>query len=102
MKPTIGKRAASNNVKEEKPPSAARLFVEINTHQNITMNRQFMYIEDIKSAININTLEERIKLKRWFLKQLESGTSNEKLLELVSNLADKDRHVLQKKFKVSL
>jgi hypothetical protein len=27
----------------------ARLFVEINTHQNITMKRQFMYIEDVKS-----------------------------------------------------
>jgi hypothetical protein len=102
MKPTIGKRAASNKPQEEKPPSAARLYVEINTHQNITMKRQFMYIEDVKTAININTLEERLILKRWFLKQLESGTSNEKLIEQLSNHAEKDRHLLQKKFRISI
>jgi len=66
------------------------------------MKQKFMYIEDVQDALNINTLEERIKLKRWFLKQLESGKSNDKLFELVSNLADKDRHLLQKKFKISM
>ena len=64
MKPTIGSRATINKRKKGKRPSASRRFVEINTHHNITMKREFLYVEDVKEAININTLEERIRLKR--------------------------------------
>jgi hypothetical protein len=61
-----------------------------------------MYIEDVKSAININTLEERIIIKRWLIKQLEGNTSKEKLIEELYNIAEKDRHLLQKRFKISI
>lgn len=101
MKPTIGKRAENNLHLAEKPPSAARQFVEINTHNNITLKSDFMYTEDVKIAININTLEERITLKRWLIKQLEGNTSKENLIQELSNIAEKERHLLQKRFKVS-
>ena len=52
-------------------------------------------MQDVKAAININTLEERITLKRWLLKQLEGNTSKEKLIQELSNLAEKNRHLLQ-------
>ena len=65
------------------------------------MKREFMYLEDVKEAININTLEERIILKRWLIKQLEGNTSKEKLIQEISKLADQDRHLLQKRFKIS-
>jgi hypothetical protein len=61
-----------------------------------------MYIEDVKTAININTIEERITLKRWLLKQLEGNTSKEKLIQEISTLAEKDRNTLQKRFKITL
>ena len=68
MKPTIGNRAGINKPTEVKKPSVSRRFVEINTHHNIVMKREFMYIEDAKTAINIKlSLEERIKLKRWLI-----------------------------------
>jgi len=73
MKPTIGKRAALYKSKEEKKPSPIQHFVETNPHHNIVLKRRFMYEEDAKEAININTLVERINLKRWFIKQLESN-----------------------------
>lgn len=57
---------------------------------------------DVKTAININALEERITLKRWLLKQLESNKSKEKLIQELSSFAEKDRHTLQKRFKISI
>ncbi|MBC8486622.1 MAG: hypothetical protein H8D45_11345 [Bacteroidetes bacterium] len=102
MKPSIGKRAGLYNNKEEKRPSAAREFVEINTHHNITMKREFLYVEDVKEAININTLEERIKLKRWLIKQLQKNVSKEYLKQALFNSEDKDRHKLQKNFRITI
>jgi hypothetical protein len=102
MNPNIGKRAGNYQKVTEKKPSAAKDFIELNTHKNIVLKRYFMYLEDVKSAININTLEERLKLTMWFLKQLESNTSNEKLIQELSSLAEKDRHTLQKKYKISI
>lgn len=102
MNPTIGKRAGINKHKAEKKPSASRRFVEINTHHNIVLKREFLYLEDVKEAININTLEERIILKRWLIKQFQNSNSKEKLINELSNLAEKDRHMLHKRFKISI
>ena len=101
MKPTIGKRAAINKRKEEKTLSASRKFVEINTHNNIVLKREFLYLEDVKEAININTLEERIILKRWLIKQLQNNNSNEELIQALFDLMEKDRPLVQKRFKIS-
>jgi len=100
MKPTIGKRAGLYQQREEKPLSITRQFVEINTHQNIAMKRQFMFIEDAQTAININTLEERLKLTRWLLKQLQSGVRIDSLTQQLSKLEEKQRHTLQKRFRI--
>ena len=102
MKPTIGKRASIYQKETEKKPSAVCKFVEINTHHNITMKREFMYIEDMKEAININTLEERIKLKRWLINQLKKNTIKEVLIQALFDSSDKDRHTLQMKYKITL
>ena len=101
MNPNIGKRAGIYQKATEKKPSAARDFIELNTHKNIVLKRDFMYLEDVKSAININTLEERIKLKQWLISQLKCN-SKDKLIEALERMEDKDRHTLQKKFKISI
>ena len=102
MKPTIGKRAGLNKRQEEKKPSASRQFVEINTHHNIVLKREFMYIEDVKEAININTLEERIRLRKWLKMRLQGSGSKAELVSLLEELIDKDGHTLQKKYKITL
>ena len=86
----------------EKPPSAVRKLVEINTHHNIVMKREFMYIEDVKEAININTLEERIRLRKWLKMRLQGSASKAEIVRLLEDLIDKDRHKLQKRFKISI
>ena len=103
MKPTIGKRAAlyKSSLGEEKPQTPTQHFVEVNTHQNIVLKRRFMYEEDAKEAININTLETRIKLTRWLKSQLKQH-SKEHLIEVLEQMEDKERHTLQKRFKISL
>jgi hypothetical protein len=102
MKPTIGKGANSNNINEEKKPTAVRNFIEINTHHNITEKREYVYLEDVKEAVNINTLEERIILKRWLIKQLQASKSTSLLIQVLFDSSDKDRHRLIKEYKISL
>jgi hypothetical protein len=53
MNPNIGKRAALYKQPNEKPRTLARQFIELNTPQNISVKRDFVYLEDVKIAINI-------------------------------------------------
>jgi hypothetical protein len=102
MRPQVGKRSQYNKFREEeKPPTPTKWYVERNTHTNIVMKRDFMYIEDAKDAININTLEQRIKLIRWLKTELKQH-SKEQLIEVLERMEDKDRHTLQKRFKISI
>ena len=82
-------------------PAITRKFVKVNTHHNIVLKREFMYIVDVKEAINIDTLEERIKLKRWLISQLKSKPKDN-LVEVLEGIAEHDRHTLQKKYKIIL
>ena len=76
--------------------------MELNTHKNLVMKREFLYLEDVKSAININTLEERIKVERWFLSILKGGKSHKDIVSIIEAVIDKDRHRLQKGYNVSI
>ena len=87
--------------KNEKPKTKTVEFIELNTHNNITMKRDFLYLEDVKTAVNINHLEVSIKLKRWLLSQLKSNIDRKRLLEIMEESADKDRHRLQKRYKIT-
>jgi hypothetical protein len=58
MNLTISNPAILNKLVEDKKLFIARQFIELNTHTNISMKREYVYIEDVKKAININTLEE--------------------------------------------
>lgn len=102
MNPKFARRSGANSMQEEKKKTAARLFIEINTHHNISMKREYVYIEDVKEAININTLEERIMLKRWLIKQLQASRSHEELIQLLFDSEEKDRHRLQKDYKIKI
>ena len=102
MNPNIGKRAGIYQKTTVKKPSAARDFIELNTHKNIVLKRDFMYLEDVKTAININTLDERIRLRKWLKMRLQSSASKSEIVSLLEDLIDKDRHRLQKRFKISI
>jgi len=101
MKTTHGKRSIQKKPEKEKNLSVARDFIEANTHHNITMKREFVYIEDVRIAVNINTLEERLKLKRWLISLLHQGVSLDDLKNLMNHSAESDRHRLQKDYRVT-
>lgn len=86
MGPQVGKRSQYNKSREEeKKPTPTHWFVETNTHHNIVMKRRFIYEEDAKEALNINTLKTRIRLTRWFKSQLKTQ-SKEQLLEVLEGM----------------
>jgi len=101
MNPRIGRRSLYNKL-EKKPKLAAVEFVERNTKKNITMKQEFLYLEDVKLAMNIQHLEMNIKLKRWFLSEIKKHPNNQEFYEIISNSIEKDRHRLQKGFKITL
>jgi len=90
------------NLKDEKPKSKTVEFIEVNTNNNITMKRDFLYLEDVKIAININHLEVSVNLKRWLLNQLKSSVERKRIIEVLEESAEMDRHRLQKGYKISI
>ncbi len=101
MNPRIGRRSLYNKL-EKKPKSAAVEFIERNTKKNITMKQEFLYLDDVKIAMNIQHLEMNIKFKKWLLNEIKQQPNYEKFSEIINNSIDKDRHRLQKAFKITL
>ena len=101
MNPRIGRRSLYNKL-EKKPKPAVVEFVERNTKKNITMKQEFLYLEDVKTAINIQHLELHIRLKRWLIGQMKTKPSHGKLITTLEKSVEQDRHRLQKKFKINL
>jgi hypothetical protein len=101
MNPRIGRRSQYNKI-EKKPQSKAALFVEKNTKKNITMKQEFLYLEDVKTALNIHHLEVRFNIIKWMINKLSGTPENASLIKKLEESSDRDRHHLQKKFGISI
>lgn len=101
MNPRIGRRSQYNKM-EVKPKPASVLFVERNIKKNISMRQEFLYLEDVKTAMNIHHLEINMKLKKWVRNELNKSKDNIQLISYLDKAIEKDRHRLQKDFKISL
>jgi len=101
MNPRIGRRSQYNKM-EKKPLSKAALFVERNTKKNITMKQEFLYLEDVKTAMNIHHLEVRYNMITWMIQKLSDSSENKLLIKKLEESADRDRHHLQKKFEITI
>ncbi len=82
--------------KQEKEKYAVVKFVELNTKKNITITQEYMYLVDVKQAININTLEERRNTKLKVLAMLRKSSNLEAIIQSLEESADFDRHRLIK------
>lgn len=101
MNPRIGQRSQYNK-QEKKPLSKAVEFVHCNTKKNITMKQEFLYLEDVKTAMNIQYLENNIRVKRFIIEQFIKGVDTNQLLKKLEESIEKDRHTLQKTFRISI
>jgi hypothetical protein len=101
MHPRIGKRSKYNQT-EKKPESKAVEFIVLNTKKSITLKQEYLYLEDVKTALNIHHLEQNIVLKRWLVGQIQTGQPTDKLVGLLEKSFEQDRHRLQKMYKISI
>jgi len=101
MNPGIGKRSKSN-MQEKKPTAKAVEFIHRNTKKSITLKQEYLYLEDVKTALNIHHLETNLRLKKWMIRQVKEQNGNNKWLEILEDSAERDRHKLQKNFKIKL
>ena len=100
MNPRIGRRSLYNKL-AKKPKPAAVGFIERNTKKNITMKQEFLYLEDVKLAMNIHHLETNIKLKRWLLNEIKKRPNYQRFSEIINDSIEKDRHRLQKDYRIT-
>ena len=101
MNPRIGKRSKYNETQGQ-PESKAVEFIVRNTKKSITLKQEYLYLEDVKTALNIHHLEQNIHLKRWLIEQLKQSSAEARLLSALEQSVENDRHRLQKKFRISL
>ncbi len=101
MNPRIGRRSQYNKRKEKPKPKAVQ-FVEQNTKKSIAMKQHFLYLEDVKIAMNIHHLEVSIILKRWLKSEIHQEIEVRNFVKMLEESIEKDRHRLQKEFKISV
>lgn len=93
MNPRIGKRSVLN-LQDRKAKKKVVSFVENNSHKVIGIREEFVYLEDVKTAMNINALEQRMTTKQWILSMLEKNYEKDYLIQKISESAELDRHRL--------
>ena len=102
MHPRVGKRSLYNATEPKKPESKAVEFIRVNTKKSLTIKQEYIYLEDVKSALNIHHLEQNINLKKWLLGLLREGKKPELLIRMLEESAEKDRHRLQKTYRINI
>ena len=89
-------RNRNNDQEEEKDKPEVVKFVELNTKKNITIREHFLYLDDVKTAININTLEERRNIKLLIIGMLKKKKDLQAVIHNLEQSAEIDRHRLIK------
>lgn len=82
--------------KPEKHKTRSRLYIESCKKHNLSMKEEYLTYNDVAKAINMNTLEQRIMLKKKILRWLELGIPKETIMGMLSEGAEMDRHKLVK------
>ncbi len=80
---------------EKEKPKAVR-YVELSTEKNISIREEFLFLYDVKAAININALEERRNTKLRILAMLRKSSNLDATIQSLEESADLDRHRLIK------
>lgn len=101
MNPRIGKRSKYNETARP-PENRAVEFIARNTKKSVTLKQEYLYLEDVKTALNIHHLEQLIRMKRWMISLLKAGNDPEKIIKALEDSVELNRHKLQKDYKISV
>jgi len=95
MRPQIGKRAQRTN-NPEKEKTLSREFIENNLRKNLTIREEYLPLEEIKTAININAIEQRIFVRKKIIKLLQQDLERDALIQKLLEEIHFDRHRMMK------
>jgi len=84
------------NPEDRKQKKQVVSFVENNSHKVIGIREEFVYLEDVKTAMNINALEQRMSTKQWVIGLLRKNYDKDYLIKKITESAELDRHRLIK------
>ena len=95
MRPQVGKRAKKNQ-DAEKEKTLSREFIEKNLKKNLAIREEYLSLEDIKTAININAIEQRIYARNKILHWLKENYPTTLIIEKIEEENHFDRHRMNK------
>jgi|GEM_PF-2948086 len=95
MRPQIGKRTQRTN-NPEKEKTLSREFIENNLRKNLTIREEYLPLEEIKTAININAIEQRIFVRKKIIKLLQQDLERDALIQKLLEEIHFDRHRMMK------
>nr|NQU93093.1 hypothetical protein [Bacteroidota bacterium] len=95
MRPQIGKRTNKNS-NQEYPKTMSREFIEKNLRKNLAIREEYLPLEYVKTAININAIEQRIFVRKKVIQMLKENYTNDELIGKFEDENHFDRHRLQK------
>lgn len=101
MNPGIGKRSKYNETAKPTESSAVEFIVR-NTKKSLTLKQEYLYLEDVKTALNIHHLEQHILVKRWVIGLLKANADSQKIIKVLEDSMEQNRHRLQKNYKISV
>ncbi len=95
MRPQIGKRAQKAN-DDEKEKTLSREFIESNLRKNLTIREEYLPLAEIKTAININAIEQRILARKKLIKLLHQDFEPDAIINKLLEENHYDRHRITK------
>jgi intein-encoded DNA endonuclease-like protein len=95
MRPQVGKRA-NKTQDAEKEKTLSREFIEKNLKKNLAIREEYLSLEDIKTAININAIEQRIYARNKILHWLKENYPTTSIIEKIEEENHFDRHRMNK------
>lgn len=96
MRPQVGKRSNNYNPPTVVNKTLSRKFVENKTRQNLSIGGDFLFLDDVVTAINVNALEQRMITKKKILSDINKGISVDKIKKILEVEIDLHRHHLVK------
>jgi hypothetical protein len=95
MRPQIGKRAQHLSG-QEKEKTLSREFIENNLRKNLTIREEYLPLAEIKTAININAIEQRILVRKKLIKLLHQDIERDAIISKLLEENHYDRHRITK------
>ena len=93
---TTYSKIKSRIVAHQQAKRKVQRYVDNNTHYTIMLKREFMYIEDAQTAINLAVLEQRIETRNEIMAWLSSAPSSETLNERLESFNRLDTYRMNK------